>query len=116
MRHVKKAATNWVQGSKTASRKHLYGKDLVHADGSPATADSTRPTMTTSNLGRRAVACHVTSLGVARSAGSGSTMIVQLSGVRSWMLSARHVSWIDLHPHSDRGVRCFGARPRSNRT
>ncbi|MBZ6211985.1 hypothetical protein KVH31_36420 [Streptomyces olivaceus] len=61
MRHAKKAPTNWVQGSKTASRKRLYGKDLVHADGSPATADSTRPTMTTSTLGRRAVVCHVAS-------------------------------------------------------
>ncbi|MFE0489161.1 hypothetical protein [Streptomyces griseoaurantiacus] len=55
------ACDHWVQGSKTASRKRLYGKDLVHADGSPATADSTRPTMTTSTLGRRAVACHVAS-------------------------------------------------------
>ncbi|WP_424863490.1 hypothetical protein [Streptomyces sp. MMS24-I29] len=40
----------WVQGPKTASRKRLYGEDLVHADGSPATPDSTRPTMTTSTL------------------------------------------------------------------
>ncbi|WP_328765392.1 MULTISPECIES: hypothetical protein [unclassified Streptomyces] len=55
------ACDNWVQGSKTASRKRLYGNDLVHADGSPATPDSTRPTMTTSMLGRRAVACHVAS-------------------------------------------------------
>lgn len=53
------ACDHWVQGSKTASRKRLYGKDLVHADGSPAAPDSTRPTMTTSELGRRAVACHV---------------------------------------------------------
>lgn len=52
---------HWVQGSKTAMRKRLYGKDLVHADGSPATPDSTRPTMTSSALGRRAVACHVAS-------------------------------------------------------
>lgn len=52
---------HWVQGSKTALRKRLYGEDLVHADGSPATPDSTRPTMTTSALGRRAVACHVAS-------------------------------------------------------
>ncbi|MFE7958693.1 hypothetical protein [Streptomyces sp. NPDC057413] len=52
---------HWVQGSKTAMRKRLYGEDLVHADGSPATPDSTRPTMTTSALGRRAVACHVAS-------------------------------------------------------
>ncbi|MGW0493474.1 hypothetical protein ACWDYG_35560, partial [Streptomyces olivaceus] len=57
------ACDHWVQGSKTASRKRLYGKDLVHADGSPATADSTRPTMTTSTLGRRAVVSHVASLG-----------------------------------------------------
>jgi hypothetical protein len=55
------ACDHWVQGSKTASRKRLYGEDLVHADGSPATPDSTRPTMTTSELGRRAVACHVAS-------------------------------------------------------
>lgn len=55
------ACDHWFQGSKTASRKRLYGKDLVHADGSPATPDSTRPTMTTSTLGRRAVACHVAS-------------------------------------------------------
>ncbi|MFF3488726.1 hypothetical protein ACFYXC_36465 [Streptomyces sp. NPDC002701] len=52
---------HWAQGSTTASRKRLYGEDLVHADGSPATEDSTRPTMTTSTLGRRAVACHVAS-------------------------------------------------------
>ncbi|MEU1127294.1 hypothetical protein ABZ371_27855 [Streptomyces sp. NPDC005899] len=37
------ACDHWVQGSKTASRKRLYGKDLVHADGSPATEDSIRP-------------------------------------------------------------------------
>ncbi|MFI2214964.1 hypothetical protein [Streptomyces sp. NPDC020141] len=55
------ACDHWVQGSNTASRKRLYGDDLVHADGSPATEDSTRPTMTTSTLGRRAVACHVAS-------------------------------------------------------
>lgn len=55
------ACDHWVQGSKTASRKRLYGQDLVHADGSSATPDSTRPTMTTSSLGRRAVACHVAS-------------------------------------------------------
>ncbi|WP_228989374.1 hypothetical protein [Streptomyces sp. DH8] len=60
-RHAKKAATNWVQGSKTASRKRLHGEDLVHADGTPATQGSTRPAMTTSALGRRAVACHVAS-------------------------------------------------------
>ncbi|MGW1364549.1 hypothetical protein ACWCQP_44990 [Streptomyces chartreusis] len=52
---------HWVQGSKSAARKRLYGEDLVHADGSPATPDSDRPTMTTSTLGRRAVACHVAS-------------------------------------------------------
>ncbi|MEV7114230.1 hypothetical protein [Streptomyces anulatus] len=55
------ACDHWAQGSKTASRKRLYGKDLVHADGTPATPDSTRPTMTTTTLGRRAVACHVAS-------------------------------------------------------
>ncbi|WP_326680927.1 hypothetical protein [Streptomyces sp. NBC_01237] len=55
------ACDHWAQGSKTASRKRLYGEDLVHADGSPATPDSTLPTMTTSTLGRRAVACHVAS-------------------------------------------------------
>ncbi|ARI56867.1 hypothetical protein A6E92_31930 (plasmid) [Streptomyces sp. S8] len=58
------ACDHWVQGSKTASRKRMYGEDLVHADGTPATEDSTRPTMTTSTLGRRAVACHVASLGL----------------------------------------------------
>lgn len=52
---------HWVQGSTTASRKRLYGKDLVHADGTPAAEDSTRPAMTTSALGRRAVVCHVAS-------------------------------------------------------
>ncbi|MFF0386861.1 hypothetical protein [Streptomyces sp. NPDC004286] len=52
---------HWVQGSKTAMRKRLYGTDLVHADGSPATPDSTRPTMTTTTLGRRAAASHVAS-------------------------------------------------------
>jgi hypothetical protein len=55
------ACDHWVQGSKTASRKRLYGEELVHADGSPADPDSARPTMTTSVLGRRAVACHVAS-------------------------------------------------------
>ncbi|MFB7484455.1 hypothetical protein ACFUEM_35720 [Streptomyces anulatus] len=52
---------HWAQGSKTASRKRLYGEDLVHADGTPAAPDSARPVMTTSELGRRAVACHVAS-------------------------------------------------------
>lgn len=55
------ACDHWVQGSKTAGRKRLYGTDLVHADGTPAAPDSTRPTMTTSTLGRRAVASHVAS-------------------------------------------------------
>ncbi|MFD5342987.1 hypothetical protein ACFWJY_04265, partial [Streptomyces anulatus] len=27
------ACDHWAQGSKTASRKRLYGEDLVHADG-----------------------------------------------------------------------------------
>ncbi|MFI0763022.1 hypothetical protein ACH4PX_37170 [Streptomyces anulatus] len=52
---------HWVQGSRTASRKRLYGEDLVHADGTPAAEGSTRPAMTTSTLGRRAVTCHVAS-------------------------------------------------------
>ncbi|WP_331755998.1 hypothetical protein OH791_38390 (plasmid) [Streptomyces anulatus] len=52
---------HWVQGSKTASRKRLYGEDLVHTDGTPAAPKSDRPAMTTSTLGRRAVACHVAS-------------------------------------------------------
>ncbi|MFE9700568.1 hypothetical protein [Streptomyces sp. NPDC006270] len=55
------ACDHWAQGSKTASRKRLYGEDLVHADGTPAAPDSARPTMTTSELGRRAVTCHVAS-------------------------------------------------------
>lgn len=55
------ACDHWAQGSKTASRKRLYGEDLVHADGTPAAQGSTRPAMTTSTLGRRAVACHVAS-------------------------------------------------------
>ncbi|MGW5930589.1 hypothetical protein ACWF2L_30825 [Streptomyces anulatus] len=55
------ACDHWAQGSKTASRKRKYGTALVHADGTPATPNSTRPTMTTSTLGRRAVACHVAS-------------------------------------------------------
>jgi hypothetical protein len=80
---------HWVQGSKTASRKRLYGEDLVHADGSPATPDSTRPTMTTSTLGRRAVACHVASytavqlaasIGVTRAFGYRVTPTALLTG------------------------------------
>ncbi|MCD9899085.1 hypothetical protein LUR56_01010 [Streptomyces sp. MT29] len=55
------ACDHWAQGSKTVSRKRLYGSALVHSDGSPAAPDSTRPTMTISALGRRAVACHVAS-------------------------------------------------------
>ncbi|MGW5803414.1 hypothetical protein ACWFQ7_29405 [Streptomyces bacillaris] len=58
------ACDHWAQGSKTASRKRLYGTALVHADGTPAAPDSTRPTMTTSALGRRAVASHVASVGL----------------------------------------------------
>ncbi|MFD7497522.1 hypothetical protein ACFV8T_35140 [Streptomyces sp. NPDC059832] len=58
MRHGKNAVTNWVQGSKTASRQQLYGEDLVHSDDSPADPDSPdhdhqRPRP------RRAVACDV---------------------------------------------------------
>ncbi|MFE5596280.1 hypothetical protein [Streptomyces sp. NPDC056549] len=83
---------HWVRGSKTAMRKRLYGDDLVHADGSPATPDSTRPTMTTSALGRRAVACHVASLGLARSASPRDTVFAQLSGMRWWAMGARQVS------------------------
>lgn len=81
-----------VQGSKTASRKRLYGIALVHADGTPATEDSTRPTMTTSALGRRAVACHDASLGVTRSGSPGSMMIAQFSDMRRWTVGARQVS------------------------
>ncbi|MEU3262147.1 hypothetical protein ABZ694_30930 [Streptomyces albidoflavus] len=86
------ACDHWVQGSTTAKRKRLYGGDLVHADGSSATPDSTRRTMTTSSLGRRAVACHVASLGAAPSASPDSAMIAQFSGMRLWTVGARQVS------------------------
>ncbi|RLV64229.1 hypothetical protein STAN_7049 [Streptomyces sp. CBMAI 2042] len=83
------ACDHWVQGSKTASRKRMYGEDLVHADGTPATPGSTRPTMTTSTLGRRAVACHVASytavqlaatIGVTRAFGYRVTPAALLAG------------------------------------
>jgi hypothetical protein len=51
----------WVQNSGTASRKRLYGDHMVHPDGTPADPASTRPAMTASRLGRRAVTCHVAS-------------------------------------------------------
>ncbi|MBZ2410803.1 hypothetical protein HX747_30745 [Streptomyces sp. L06] len=78
-----------MQGSTTAERKRLYGEDLVHADGSPATPDSTRRTMTTSTLGRRAVACHVASytsvqlaatIGITRAMGYRVTPTALLAG------------------------------------
>ncbi|MEV5689406.1 hypothetical protein AB0L68_40640 [Streptomyces sp. NPDC052164] len=83
------ACDHWAQRSKTASRKRLYGEDLVHADGSPAAPDSTLPTMTTSTLGRRAVACHVASytavqlaatIGVTRAFGYRVTPTALLAG------------------------------------
>ncbi|MFI1312802.1 hypothetical protein ACH4TS_22060 [Streptomyces albidoflavus] len=83
------ACDHWVQGSTTAERKRLYGADLVHADGSPATPDSTRRTMTTSTLGRRAVACHVASytsvqlaatIGITRAIGYRVTPTALLAG------------------------------------
>ncbi|WP_331728655.1 hypothetical protein [Streptomyces anulatus] len=83
------ACDHWFQGSTTASRKRLYGEDLVHADGTPATPNSTRPTMTTSELGRRAVACHVASytavqlaatIGVTRAFGYRVTPAALLAG------------------------------------
>ncbi len=55
------ACDQWFQGSKTAVQKRMYGDDLVHSDGTPADVDSTRPTVTESALGRRAVAVHVAS-------------------------------------------------------
>ncbi|MER7042727.1 hypothetical protein [Streptomyces microflavus] len=83
------ACDHWVQGSKTASRKRLYGKDLVDTDGTPATEDSARPTMATSTLGRRAVACHVASytavqlaatIGITRAFGYRVTPAARLAG------------------------------------
>ncbi|MEV2262731.1 hypothetical protein AB0J13_29195 [Streptomyces anulatus] len=83
------ACDHWFQGSTTAARKRLYGEDLVHADGTPATPNSTRPTMTTSELGRRAVACHVASytavqlaatIGVTRAFGYRVTPAALLAG------------------------------------
>lgn len=58
------ACDHWVQSPKSASRKRLYGQDLVHADGTPAEPGSIRPAMTTSTLGKRAVACHPASVGL----------------------------------------------------
>ncbi|MEU9677821.1 hypothetical protein AB0D92_30470 [Streptomyces parvus] len=87
------ACDHWVQGSKTASRKRMYGEDLVHADGAPATEDSTRPTMTTSTLGRRAVACHVASLGFARSAEtSEAESVLVMAGEMAWKACATAVA------------------------
>ncbi|MCM2424196.1 hypothetical protein [Streptomyces sp. RKAG293] len=59
------ACDHWVQGSKTASRKRLYGDHLVYSDGCAVDPDDpdrdNEPTRTASSLGRRAVACHVAS-------------------------------------------------------
>lgn len=88
------ACDHWVQGSKTASRKRLYGEDLVHADGTPADPDSTRPTMTTSTLGRRAVACHVISLGLEGRVDAVGATFSQLSGMTRSVPCARQVSWM----------------------
>ncbi len=87
------ACDHWAQGSKTASRKRLYGEDRVHADGTPAVPDSTRPTMTTSELGRRAVACHVTSLGLEDRVNAEGTMFSPVGGVNSLVSGVRQVSW-----------------------
>ncbi|MGW7260787.1 hypothetical protein [Streptomyces sp. NPDC054834] len=58
------ACDHWVQGSKTASRKRLYGDHLVYRDGRPADFAEERgnePTLSASALGRRAVCAHVAS-------------------------------------------------------
>lgn len=59
------ACDHWVQGSKTASRKRLYGDHLVYRDGCPVDPDDeerdNEPTLTASALGRRAVRLHVAS-------------------------------------------------------
>ncbi|MFD8963300.1 hypothetical protein ACFV0W_41855, partial [Streptomyces anulatus] len=47
--------------SNTGPGTGFRGEDVHPAHGTPATPNSTRPTMTTSTLGRRAVACHVAS-------------------------------------------------------
>ncbi|GAB2606836.1 hypothetical protein GCM10027168_44600 [Streptomyces capparidis] len=52
---------HWLQSSKTASLKRLYGDHLVHDDGTLAAPESNRPVMTASALGRRAAAVHVAS-------------------------------------------------------
>ncbi|MFD4224737.1 hypothetical protein [Streptomyces griseus] len=89
------ACDHWVQGSKTASRKRLYGTELVHADGSPAPEDSTRPTMTTNALGRRAVACHVASLGLEGRVDAGDARFSQLNGMTRPASGVRQVSWTE---------------------
>ncbi|WP_432051811.1 hypothetical protein [Streptomyces xiamenensis] len=50
---------HWAQRSEDARLKGLAGRQLVHADGTPATGDDSRPTMTASACGRRAAARHV---------------------------------------------------------
>ncbi|MFH8698981.1 hypothetical protein [Streptomyces chartreusis] len=82
---------HWAQGSKSAARKRLYGKDLVRADGSPATPDSGLPTMTTSTLGRRAVACQCLSGGLLEEQAVGALTDVVVSASTLGRCGARHV-------------------------
>ncbi|MFC9595729.1 hypothetical protein ACFTUC_38780 [Streptomyces sp. NPDC056944] len=87
---------HWEQGSTTAKCKRLYGEHLVYPDGvtvdeekTPRTGD---PMMSASARGRRAVALHCLSLGLARSASPRDTVFAQLSGMRWWAMGARQVS------------------------
>ncbi|MFG2734390.1 hypothetical protein ACGFX7_06165 [Streptomyces harbinensis] len=50
---------HWAQRGEDARLKGLHGRQLVHADGTPATGEERRPTMTASACGRRAAARHV---------------------------------------------------------
>ncbi|MFE7428123.1 hypothetical protein [Streptomyces sp. NPDC057545] len=106
----------WVQGPKTASRKRLYGEDLVQADGSPATPDSTRPTMTTSTLGRRAVACHVASLGFVASARTCENEFPLVKAMKRPGNRPRHVLRTGLRPEGRGSVGSRGLSGGSCRT
>lgn len=61
---------HWAQRGEDARLKGLHGRQLVHADGTPATGEESRPTMTASACGRRAAARHVAGYTLGQVAGT----------------------------------------------
>ncbi|MFD7507874.1 hypothetical protein ACFV5N_00800 [Streptomyces sp. NPDC059853] len=100
---------HWAQRGEDARLKGLHGRQLVHADGTPATGEESRPTMTASACGRRAAARHVAGYTLGQVAGT--VAVTRALGYR--VPPGRHRSRLGRNdPAADRNDRPAGAGHR----